>query len=57
MALTTINNAISAYSQAARSFGESDSKTESVSGSGMDFASLLKDGVKSAIDRDRKSVV
>jgi len=57
MALTTINNAISAYNNAARSFasGDSEAKTESVSGSGMDFASLLKDGVKSAIDSSRKS--
>ena len=57
MALTTINNAISAYNQAARSFatGNNEAKTESVSGSGMDFASLLKDGVKSAIDSSRKS--
>lgn len=57
MALTTINNAISAYNQAARSFGSGDgeAKTESVSGSGMDFASLLKDGVKSAIDSSHRS--
>lgn len=56
MALTTINNAISAYNQAAKSFsGDSDSKTESVSGSGMDFASLLKDGVKNAIDSSKRS--
>lgn len=57
MALTTINNALAAYKQAASSFatGEGDSKTESVSGSGMDFASLLKDGVKNAIDSSRKS--
>src|SRR5579859_1568317 len=56
MALTTINNAISAYNQAARSLnGDSGSKTESVSGSGSDFASLLKDGAKNAIDSGRKS--
>ncbi len=57
MALTPINNAISAYNQAARSFGmgEGEAKTESVSGSGSDFASLLKDGVKNAIDSSKKS--
>jgi flagellar hook-basal body complex protein FliE len=57
MALTTVNNAISAYNQAARSFGsgEGQAKTESVSGSGMDFASLLKDGVKNVIDTGKKS--
>jgi flagellar hook-basal body complex protein FliE len=57
MALTTINSAISAYNQALRSFGkaESDSNSDSVSGQGMDFASLLKDGAKAAIDSSRKS--
>lgn len=56
MAMIPINNAISAYKQAASSFAGSDgAKTESASGSGMDFASLLKDGVKSAIDSGKKS--
>ena len=56
MALTTINNAISAYNSAARSFasGESDS-TDSTSGAGSDFASMLKAGAKSAIDSSKKS--
>ena len=57
MAMTTINNAISAYNQAARSFstGDNDSKSEGVSSGGMDFASMLKDGAKSAIESSRKS--
>lgn len=57
MALTTINNAISAYNSAARSFGasEDETKTDSVSGAGSDFASLLKAGAKNAIDSGKKS--
>jgi len=57
MALTTINNAISAYNSAARSFatGGSDAKTEAVSGTGSDFASLLRDGAKNAIEAGKKS--
>ena len=56
MALTTFNNAIAAYSNAARSFQSGDSgKTEAVSGSGSDFASLLRDGAKNAIDAGKKS--
>ena len=56
MALTTINNAISAYKQAASSFaGGESTKSESISGSGSDFASLLKEGVKNAIDSGKKS--
>ena len=57
MALTTFNNAVAAYNNAARSFstGDSSAKTESASGSGMDFASLLKDGAKAAIDSGKRS--
>jgi len=57
MAITTINNAISAYNSAARSFatGDSGAATESVSGAGSDFASLLRDGAKSAIESGKKS--
>jgi flagellar hook-basal body complex protein FliE len=55
MALTTINNAISAYNSAARSFAGDDEKSGSVSGAGSDFASLLKAGAKSAIDAGKKS--
>ena len=60
MALTTVNNAISAYNNAARSFanGESETKTESASSAGgLDFASLLKEGAKNAIDSGKKSEV
>ena len=58
MALTTFNNAVAAYNNAARSFstGDSSAKTESVSsGGGLDFASLLKDGAKNAIDSGKRS--
>ena len=56
MALTTFNNAIAAYSNAARSFSPSDSaKTEQVSGGGSDFASLLREGAKNAIESGKHS--
>ena len=57
MALTTINNAISAYNSAARSFAgdDKDAKTDSVSGAGSDFASLLKAGARNAIESGKKS--
>jgi flagellar hook-basal body complex protein FliE len=58
MALTTINNAISAYNSAARSFatGDSDNSGESAAtGAGSDFASLLRAGAKNAIDSGKKS--
>ena len=59
MALTTINNAISAYNSAARSFGTDDSDssggTDSASAAGSSFASLLKAGAKNAIEAGKKS--
>ena len=57
MALTTFNNAIAAYSNAARSFqtGGDSAKTEAVSGAGSDFASLLREGARNAIDSGKKS--
>ena len=56
MAMTTINNAISAYNQAARSLGGGESeKSEGVTSGGMDFASMLKDGAKNAIESSKKS--
>jgi flagellar hook-basal body complex protein FliE len=58
MALSTVNSAITAYNNAARSFatGSSDSSSsDQVSDSGMDFASLLKAGAKNAIDSGKKS--
>jgi len=59
MALTTINNAISAYNSAARSFGTDDSdssgSTDSASAAGSSFASLLKAGAKNAIESGKKS--
>jgi flagellar hook-basal body complex protein FliE len=56
MAITSLNAAISAYNNAARSLsgaGESDDVTSS--GGGTDFASMLKTGAKTAIDASRKS--
>jgi len=57
MAITTINNAISAYNNAARSFatGDTDNASESSSSSGASFASMLRDGAKNAIDSGKKS--
>jgi len=57
MAITTFSNAINAYNKAAGSInsGESMASSDSVSGSGMDFASLLKDGARNAIESGKKS--
>ena len=57
MAINSIADAISAYSNAAKSLG-SGAKTEGSSAGGdigTDFASLLKDGAKAAIDSGKKS--
>ena len=57
MALTTVNNAISAYNNAARSFSSGESESGApVSGSGgLSFASLLKEGAENAIAAGHKS--
>jgi flagellar hook-basal body complex protein FliE len=55
MAMTTVNNAISAYNNAARSFGDDDAKTDSTSSGGMSFSSLLKDGARNAIESGKRS--
>lgn len=57
MALTSITDAIQAYTSAAKSVGSSAAAQDDdgVSSSGADFASLLRDGAKSAIDAGRKS--
>lgn len=57
MAITSIADAISAYSNATKSMG-SGTKTEGSGAGGdigSDFASLLKDGAKSAIESGHKS--
>jgi flagellar hook-basal body complex protein FliE len=54
MALTSLNAAITAYNNAARSLGGGDSAAES-SNEGGDFASLLKTGAKAAIEAGKKS--
>jgi flagellar hook-basal body complex protein FliE len=56
MAITSLNAAISAYNNAARSLSSGgDSDDIAPSGGGSDFASLLKTGAKTAIDASRKS--
>jgi flagellar hook-basal body complex protein FliE len=56
MAVTSFNAAIAAYNSAARSFETGTPKTEPTIGpAGSDFASVLKDGAKAAIDVGKKS--
>ncbi len=55
MAITTINSAIQAYTNAAKSFGSSAAGGAGEAAStGSDFASMLKDGVQSAISAGHK---
>lgn len=57
MALTSITDAIAAYSNAAKSItgGGASSSEESAMAPGTDFASLLRDGAKAAIDASKNS--
>lgn len=58
MAITSITDAIAAYSNAAKSVtggGGSSSSDEASAGQGTDFASLLRDGAKAAIDAGKHS--
>ena len=55
MADTTISNAISAYATAAKSVSGGTTFTDDVKSDGADFASMLKDGAKAAVDAGRKS--
>jgi flagellar hook-basal body complex protein FliE len=58
MAITTVNSAIQAYNNAAKSFGsgavtDADSAVSTGAG-GSNFASMLKEGVDSAISAGHK---
>ncbi|OIQ93840.1 flagellar hook-basal body complex protein FliE [mine drainage metagenome] len=58
MATTSIANALSAYANVAKSFGDTTAAPaddQAVTGSGSDFAALLRKGVESAIDSGKKS--
>ena len=55
MALTSITDAIAAYSNAARSVTGGSETAEGPAAAGGDFASLLKDGAKAAIEAGKKS--
>jgi len=56
MATTSIANAISAYANTSRSMGiGGDSGASSAASGGVDFASLLQDGAKAAINTGKKS--
>jgi flagellar hook-basal body complex protein FliE len=57
MALTSITDAISAYKNAAKSVtgGTSPSEEGAATETGTDFASLLRDGAKAAIDASKNS--
>ena len=56
MAVTSLNTAITAYNNAARSLATGDSAGRIEDGAdGSDFAALLKAGAKAAIDTGKKS--
>jgi flagellar hook-basal body complex protein FliE len=56
MAITSFNAAIAAYNSAARSYENGSLKTEpTISPAGSDFASVLKEGARTAIDIGKKS--
>ena len=55
MAMTSIADAISAYRNAAKSVTGGASPPDDNSTAGSDFASMLKEGAKAAIDSGRKS--
>ncbi len=56
MAITSFTDAIAAYANAAKSVtGESKPAEGGDTAIGTDFASLLKDGAKAAIDAGKKS--
>jgi flagellar hook-basal body complex protein FliE len=56
MAITSISNAISAYNATAKiAKGEVDPQAATGQSGGADFASMLRDGAKAAIDVGKKS--
>jgi flagellar hook-basal body complex protein FliE len=55
MALSSLNAAITAYNNAARSLSNGGAAADSDSASGGDFASLVKAGAKAAIESGKKS--
>jgi flagellar hook-basal body complex protein FliE len=55
MALTSITDAIAAYTNAAKSATGGASPTDESAATGSDFASLLRDGAKAAIDASKNS--
>ena len=55
MAITTINSAIQAYNNAAKSFGTAGVGDTDAASSGPNFASMLKDGVQNAVNAGKKS--
>jgi flagellar hook-basal body complex protein FliE len=55
MALTSITDAIAAYNSAAKSLTGKADPVEETAAPGTDFASLLKDGAKAAIEAGKSS--
>ena len=56
MALTSITSAIAAYNATAKvARGETDQQPPSGEAGGLDFAQLLRDGAKQAIEAGKKS--
>lgn len=55
MAITNITDVIAAYTNAAKSATGETKSAEDTAAVGSDFASLLKDGAKAAIEAGKKS--
>jgi len=55
MALSSLNAAIAAYNNAARSISGGGAANEADTAGGSDFASVLKAGAKAAIETGKKS--
>lgn len=57
MAITSIADAISAYNATARAAKDEPAQPDEAASTGTDFASLLRDGAKAAIEAGKKSEV
>ena len=55
MATTSISDAIAAYANVAKSASGKGGATDEIKSDGNDFASMLENGIKTAVDADKKS--
>ncbi|HLN24556.1 MAG TPA: flagellar hook-basal body complex protein FliE [Patescibacteria group bacterium] len=55
MATTSISNAIAAYANVAKAASGKEGGTDEIKTDGGDFAAMIQDGVKAAVDSGKKS--